>query len=198
MCFVFIIRIIRATTLPQDFTEPAPPQPSRSNVARAFTSFRSVPGIISGTPTNSVPSSPLRKDASLFVFPTPSSSNLSQNLAHRLALERQVRRGSAIISFIFRFVFFFCVVVFPLYAPFKLLRIIIQASELQSKPPPSSPLKIISSEPPRQRPESPVSQEDEEVSSISVTASHTEATKKSAARQCDSVLPDSEDCTSYF
>lgn len=77
-------------------------------------------------------------------------------------------------------------------------KIIIQGSELQSKPPPSSPLKIISSEPPRQRPESPVSQEDEEVSSISVTASHSEATKKCVARQCDSVLPDSEDCTSIL
>ncbi|XP_066249925.1 hamartin isoform X2 [Euwallacea similis] len=68
----------------------------------------------------------------------------------------------------------------------------VRISELPAKPPPSSPLKILQGESSRVfRPESPISQEDEEVSSIS--AGRSETTKKVIARYCDSVLPDFDD-----
>ncbi|XP_050300815.1 hamartin isoform X2 [Anthonomus grandis grandis] len=71
----------------------------------------------------------------------------------------------------------------------------IRVSDCQtSKPPPSSPLKIMNSDSNRQRIESPVSQEDEEVTSISVSANKTDTSvKKRVSRYCDSVLPDFED-----
>ncbi|XP_066138262.1 hamartin-like isoform X1 [Euwallacea fornicatus] len=147
------------TTPVRDFT-PAP-MPTKSNVARALTSFRSNSGgyIVSGTPTNSVPSSPMRKEPSPFVFPAQGSVTLSQHLAHRLTQERQI-------------------------------------SELPTKPPPSSPLKILQGESSRAlRPESPISQEDEEVSSIS--ASRSETNKKVISRYCDSILPDIDDSSDY-
>ncbi|XP_050300814.1 hamartin isoform X1 [Anthonomus grandis grandis] len=162
------------TTPIRDFSAtPVMPLASKTSVARALTSFRSNSSgyIVSGTPTNSVPSSPMRKEPSPFIFPVASSavfmpiaqgsSSLSQTLAYKLTQERQ----------------------YP------------QVSDCQtSKPPPSSPLKIMNSDSNRQRIESPVSQEDEEVTSISVSANKTDTSvKKRVSRYCDSVLPDFED-----
>ncbi|KAL1517767.1 hypothetical protein ABEB36_001491 [Hypothenemus hampei] len=148
------------TTPIRDFTA-APPVvlslSSKTKVARALTSFRSNASgyIVSGTPTNSVPSSPMRKEPSSFVFP---SQNLSQHLALKLTQERQVSDGQS-----------------------------------GFKPLPSSPLKILNTESAnRQRPQSPLSQEDEEVSSLSATASGLNIAKGNINRICDSVLQDSD------
>uniref|UniRef100_A0AAR5PLV8 Hamartin n=1 Tax=Dendroctonus ponderosae TaxID=77166 RepID=A0AAR5PLV8_DENPD len=142
------------TTPIRDFTtNPGPQILTKTNVARALTSFRSNSSgfALSTTPTNSVPSSPMRKEPSLFVFPAANTgfASISQHLAHKLSQERHATQGGDGLG--------------------------------GAKPPPSSPLKIINSDQSnRQRLDSPISQEDEEVCTISSSAGRLSVTRKRA------------------
>ncbi|CAG9771041.1 unnamed protein product [Ceutorhynchus assimilis] len=157
------------TTPIRDFNAPpAVAASAKNSVARALTSFRnnSSSTIVSGTPANSVPSSPMRKEPSPFVFPSaaPNSATLSQNLVYRMKQELQRHHQQQALD----------------------------SQQTSSKPVPSSPLKIINPDN-RHRVDSPVSQEDEEVSLISVSAGKLDTPKKRLATLSDSSAPDLED-----
>lgn len=168
--------------------------PQSSMAARALTSFnsrsrQSASGFV--TPTNSQPSSPMRKDPSPFSFPptdgkhcsafgNPKRENLTSQKVQRMLQDRnqQVSENNFLFSF--------------LIDTFKVPDFEKRISNL-----PSSPLRIIppgnngsipgSPVLPIQRNESPVSQEDEEVLAI-VGQGHPH--RSSNLRQCDSVLHD--------
>ncbi|XP_030766049.1 hamartin isoform X2 [Sitophilus oryzae] len=175
------------------------PPTTKSNVARALTSFRTNAAghIVSGTPANSVPSSPMRKEPSPFVFPSSSVVLMGSNDNGYLG-EYNSRAGSAFARA--------GGVAFGQHLSYRLSqeRAQMQVSEspvqVLSKPPPSSPLKIKHTDlSMRLRTESPSAQEDEEVCGYSSIANKHDYTKKRPAKSSnDNVLPDLDDSDNNF
>ncbi|XP_076272385.1 hamartin-like isoform X2 [Rhynchophorus ferrugineus] len=188
------------TTPVRDFnTTPVKPSSAKSSVARAITSFHTNASghIVSGTPTGSVPSSPMRKEPSPFIFPSSSSVILGNAVVKESSPGYpgvgEYRSPGSVSAFARA-----SGVPFSQHKIHKLTK---ESAQLQgsdssgptNKPPPSSPLKIQHLEGSgRMRMESPLTQEDEEVSSISVASKKTKTPSKLMARSNESILPDIE------
>ncbi|XP_060535653.1 hamartin isoform X1 [Cylas formicarius] len=161
------------------------PLTPKSNAARALTGFRS--GSISlsmVSPTHSQPSSPMRKEPSPFTYPTV-EGDVSRVPGANISPSAFVKSGAGSFSN---------------QKMVKLIQERLQALDTQvehpkSKPPPTSPLRIVNPDGSNRQPvsfqrnESPVSQEDEEVSTIVREG----AARKQSLRPCDSVLPEFDD-----